>query len=260
MNRQVVSLERLTQVTLPHEDITLVSGPTGLQLAWPPSFHESLHEHVRLTRENDLRPAHPTALRRVRTVPAVRVTATGGHRLEEGAFAQRTREGRFGSPSGDRSGTDHVLEKRARQMLESLHWHRGCSQTLGIDPDGLLDAAALGQGIAVTEQHLARRSLLLQASLVQLDRQVVVTRGERLLGKLGHRALCVRACTYHFIHTRKKKLDSMYYIVSLPLVRNFSMNHSRDNKSDIRTVRATRPRASYENKRISRRSLVGIPR
>lgn len=187
MNRQVVPLQCLFQMALPHEDVTLVPGPARLRFPWPPSLHESLHEHVRLTHRGDLRPAHATVLRRLRAVPAVRVSAAGGHRLAEGTLAQRAREGRVDPPSGDRSDAGHILEKRGRQMLQSLGRHRRRGQTPRVHRDRLPDAAALGQGVTVAEQHLVAGTLLLQASLVQLDRQMVVARGERLLGELRHR-------------------------------------------------------------------------
>lgn len=116
------------------------------------------------------------------------MTAAEGHRLAEGAFAEGTREGRLDPPSGARPDADHVLEERNRQVLQSLggHGHRG--RAPGVDLDGLPDTAALGQGVAVAEQDLVARSLLLQTSLVQLGRQVVVAGGERLLGELRHRA------------------------------------------------------------------------
>jgi len=149
VNRQVVPLERLLQMALPHEDVTLVPGPVRLHFSRPPSLHESLHEHVRLTHSGELRPAHAAVLRRVSAVPAVRVTATGGHRLAEGALAERTREGRVDPSSGSR--TDHVLQKGGRQMLQSLDRHRRRCQTPGVYPEGFPDAAALGQGITVAE-------------------------------------------------------------------------------------------------------------
>jgi len=187
VNRQVVPLERLFQVTLPHEDVTLVPGSVRFYFSRPPSLHESLHEHIRLTHTGDFRPAHAAVLRRVNAVPAVRVTATGGHRLAEGTLAQRTREGRVDPPSGGRA--DHVLQKRGRQMLQSLGRHRRRCQTPGVYPEGFPDATALGQGITVTEQLLVAGALLLQASLVKFDCQMIVARGERLLGELRHCAL-----------------------------------------------------------------------
>lgn len=156
-----------------------------------------------------------------------------GHRLTEGAFAQGTREGRLDPPSGHRPDTDHVLEERGRQVLQSLgrHGHRG--QAPGVDLDGLPDTAALDQGVAVAEQDLVARSLLLQTSLVQLDRQVVVAGGERLLGELRHRApfLTLRhspgietACTY-------------------PLRDTFPLRVARVRASDVLSVRTARCRS-----------------
>lgn len=184
MNRQVVSLERLTQVTFPHEDITLVPSSTGLHLSRPPSLHESLHQHIRFTHSSNLDPAHATVLRRLHAIPAVRVTAAGGHRLAESTLARGTREGCLRSSSRGRPGADHVLQKRGSQVLQSLGRH--CGRTSGVNLDGLPDAAALDQGIAVAKQLLVARSLLLEATLVQLDRQMVIAGGERLLGELRH--------------------------------------------------------------------------
>lgn len=191
MNRQVVPLERLTQVTLPHENITFVSGPAGLDFSRPPSLHESLYKHVRLTHGCDLQPAHATIFRRVDAVPAVRVTAAGGHRLAEGTFAQRTRKGSsVDPPSGGRSRAGHVVQERGRQVLQPLGRHRRCGQAPRVDPNGVPGATTLGQGVAVAEQHLVVGALLLQAvPFVHLGRQVVVSRGERLLGKIRHRVV-----------------------------------------------------------------------
>lgn len=106
--------------------------------------------------------------------------------MTQGAFAQGTREGRLDPPSG--AGADHVLEERARQVLQSLGRQRHRGRAPGVDLDGLPDTTTPDQGVAVAEQDLVARSLLLQTSLVQLDRQVVVAGGERLLGELRHRA------------------------------------------------------------------------
>jgi len=204
VNRQVVPLECLFQMTLPHEDVTLVPGSVRLHFSRPPSLHESLHEHIRLTHRGDLRSAHAAVLRRVSAVPAVRVTATGGHRLAESTLAQRTREGRVDPPSGGRP--DHVLQKRGRQMLQSLDRHRRRSQTPGVYPEGFPDATALGQGVTIAEQLLIAGALLLQASFVQLDCQMIVARGERLLGELCHRALRFNGNDRMKRETRKRSL------------------------------------------------------
>lgn len=120
MDCEVVPLEGLTQVSLLHQNVTLVSRPAGFCLAWPPLFHQSLHQHIRLTHSDNLLPAHATALARFYAILAVRMAAVRGHWLTQDSLAKGTRERRlylFSETRGRDRGPGQFVQQSVRQMF-----------------------------------------------------------------------------------------------------------------------------------------------